>query len=214
MIGSKFSHLTVLNFAGKSKNKSLLYECRCDCGNIVIKRGSHLRRHEVKSCGCYRKDETFINNLKLKLIKHGLSKSSTYASWVAMKSRCLNPNHVHYAKYGGRGIGVCQRWLIFENFLADMGIRPEGMTLDRIKVDGDYCPENCRWANPKQQSRNRNNNHFLTLNGQRCTLSEWSDITGIKKTTIRERLNRGWEVKRALCQSTKGGDADVQASMD
>lgn len=213
MVSSKFGYLTVLRFVSKSKNKSLLYECRCDCGNIVIKRGSHLRRHEVKSCGCYRKSETYINSLKLKLRKHGLSKSPTYASWVAMKYRCLNSNHVAYARYGGRGIKVCQHWLIFENFLADMGKRPAGATLDRINVDGNYCVENCRWASRKQQSRNRGNNHLLAFGGQRRTLAEWSEITGIKKTTIRERLNRGWEVKRTLCQSPKGGDADVQTSM-
>ena len=213
MVGNKFGRLVVLRCAGKSKNNSLLYECRCDCGNIVIKRGSHLRRQEVKSCGCLRKDESYRKTLKLKLQRHGHSRSPTYASWSAMKYRCLNSNHIAYAQYGGRGIKVCQRWLLFDNFLADMGMRPQGKTLDRINVDGDYCAENCRWAYPKQQSRNRKNNRLLTFNSQRRTLTEWSEITGIKKTTIRERLNRGWIVERALCQSTKGGDANVQASM-
>jgi len=210
MINNKFGRLTVLKFAGKSKG-NLLYECRCDCGNIVIKRGSHLRRHEVKSCGCFRKDKAYENIGRPKT--HGQSKTPTYRSWTAMKFRCLNSNHIAYPQYGGRGITVCQRWLRFENFLADMGERPVDMTLDRINVDGDYCAENCRWAYPKDQSRNRRNNHLLTFNGQRRTITEWSEISGIKKTTIRERLNRGWTTKQALCHSMKGGDVNVQTSM-
>lgn len=121
-----------------------------------------------------------------------------------MKDRCLRREHIHYKKYGGRGITVCERWMKFENFLADMGERPAGKTLDRINNDKGYCPENCRWATPKEQSRNTHKNHNLTFNGQTKTITEWAELTGLLKTTIKERLRRGWTIEEVLTVSPKG----------
>ena len=120
--------------------------------------------------------------------------SGTHNSWAAMKRRCFYTSHEHFGSYGGRGITVCERWLLFENFLADMGERPEGCTLERIDPDGDYTPENCRWASQKEQCRNRRNNRLITCAGLTLTLAEWSARTGLDASKISHRLTAGWSV--------------------
>lgn len=127
--------------------------CRCDCGNEVSVRAKDLRSGTTKSCGCYRQSRMQTLGLKH---GHAASRSPTYASWQAMRERCENSHNAAYNKYGGRGIKVCERWLTFENFLADMGERPKGTSIDRFpNRDGDYEPGNCRWATATEQSRNR-----------------------------------------------------------
>ena len=117
-----------------------------------------------------------------------------------MLTRCTNVNDEHYELWGGRGIKVCDRWRTsFKNFYADMGDRPEGLSLDRIDNDGDYEPSNCRWATQKQQQNNRRNNTSLAFNGLTATMSDWADRLGISKVTLCARLTRyGWSVERAL----------------
>ena len=148
----------------------------------------------------------------MKLNKCGLATKypSEYRAYRAMKNRCYNANVDAYPNYGGRGIKVCDRWLGyygFQNFMSDMGPRPESKTkeskratfsLDRIDVDGDYSPENCRWADWGTQENNKTSNIFLELNGEKHTITEWSRKLGIKKTTICARLKRGYSVEKAL----------------
>ena len=157
MSGKRFGRLTVISQRG-SKNSAVCWDCICDCGAIVNVRGSDLRREYTKSCGCMNVELTKERNRSSKKI-HGHSaegkQSRTYASWHAMKLRCQNKNHDSYKNYGGRGIEVCERWEDFKNFLSDMGERPEGKTLDRIDGNDNYRPDNCRWATPLEQSRNR-----------------------------------------------------------
>jgi len=143
----KFGRLTPIKFSGPDKrSRSSLWLCKCDCGNEIITRRSRLINRETTSCGCLR-------------IKHGHNmnnKSSTYNSWASMKQRCKNKNIREYNYYGGRGIKVCDRWLKFENFLEDMGEKPEiHLELDRINNDGNYEPGNCRWTTRSEQNRNR-----------------------------------------------------------
>lgn len=126
------------------------------------------------------------------------SETPTYDSWAHMKGRCLNPNDDRFSSYGGRGITVCERWMLFENFLADMGERPEGLSIDRIDNDGNYEPSNCRWATASQQMNNRRTNHFLEHGGQRKTVTEWSRNLGVSHEVIRTRIRRGWDVDAAL----------------
>lgn len=134
--------------------------------------------------------------------KHGHSPhrgaSPTYRTWSGMIQRCKNPNEPAFNRYGGRGITVCDDWLNFEGFLADMGERPKGKSLDRIDNNGGYCPENCRWATRKEQSNNTRTNRRITYKGKTKTLAEWSRCTGIKPSTLRTRLWRGWSIRRAL----------------
>ncbi len=170
------------------------WKCRCTCGNIRLVQGHHLRNGNTKSCGCYRNEFSEIH-----VTTHGKSKSEIYLTWTGMKDRCSNPSNPKYDRYGGRGIKVCDRWLnSFVNFSADMGKRPSGTTLDRINNNSDYEPSNCRWATRTQQARNKNNNRYFVLNGERKALPDWCELYGISYTCVYARLKRGWNIERAL----------------
>lgn len=129
--------------------------------------------------------------------------SRTYQSWMSMKERCDSPKHKSYEYYGGRGIGYCRRWDKFVNFLDDMGERPAGMTLGRIRHDRDYSPSNCEWQTHAEQANNRRNSRFLSFDGKRQTLQQWADFLGMSAGAIGHRLLAGWSVERALTQPPK-----------
>ncbi|MDE4297182.1 hypothetical protein PXK56_18520 [Phaeobacter gallaeciensis] len=135
-----------------------------------------------------------------------MTNTKAYQAWNSMKQRCMNAKSKDYPRYGGRGIKICDRWLSFENFLADMGEKPRDMTLDRIDNDGDYEPGNCRWASARTQSNNRRSNHCLTYEGKTQTLSEWSRETGIEKATLLNRIKNGWDTKAVLTTSVDYGN--------
>lgn len=124
--------------------------------------------------------------------------SPTYQSWTHMKDRCTNPNFNHYHRYGGRGISFDPLWVTFEAFLADMGERPAGTTLDRRDNDGMYCKDNCQWATRGQQANNRSSNRMVTLGGDTRNLTQWASHYGINRDVVKRREARGWSVKRSL----------------
>lgn len=134
--------------------------------------------------------------------RHGASSggklSPTYISWRGMFPRCYNPKASQYVYYGAKGIKVADRWRDYANFLSDMGERPEGMTLDRIDVNGDYAPGNCRWADGKTQSRNRRDRKYYTHNGQTLLLSDWATTLGVPLHTLQTRLRAGWPFEKVF----------------
>lgn len=131
--------------------------------------------------------------------KHGMRGSPTYKSWQHMKDRCLNPKCKKYKDYGGRGIKVCDDWMSFESFFRDMGLRPDGTTIDRIDTNGDYGPGNCRWATQKTQNNNRRRHTIIKYSGVQMNISQWADGLGIPRTTLINRIHRlGWDHGRAL----------------
>lgn len=155
LTGQRFGRLTVVERGGRTPSgRNVMWRCRCDCGQERTVVSSVLTRGESASCGCLRREAS-----KARATKHGHATgetSRTYNSWACMWQRCTNPEYSQYGRYGGRGISVCERWSSFTAFLADMGERPEGRTLDRINTNGNYEPNNCRWATPKEQTANRN----------------------------------------------------------
>lgn len=148
-VGQRIHRLVILSEA-EAVRSNRRWLCRCDCGTEKVIRSCNLKSQI--SCGCYRRE--FAKTVG-RVQTHGMSYTPTYKSWQCMKSRCLDSNDPHYPDYGGRGIKICKRWLKFENFLEDMGKRPEGKTLDRKNNDKGYSKSNCRWASPKEQANNR-----------------------------------------------------------
>lgn len=194
LTGQKFGRLSVLSREGTASNGKALWRCLCDCGKVSVTNGADLRSGHVTSCGCWRAERNRTSSLS-----HGLHDTGTYRSWGAMHTRCRNENAKSWGDYGGRGISVCERWTSFENFLADMGERPEGMTLDRFpNVNGNYEPGNCRWATKVQQARNTSASVFIEFNGECLTLVEWAIRSGVKQATLSWRLRNGWAPLEAL----------------
>src|ERR1035438_6160644 len=136
-------------------------------------------------------------------IQHGHDmvgrRSPTYSSWAGMRSRCLQPTNKAWYRYGGRGIKICERWMKFDNFLSDMGPKPNGMTLDRFPDNnGDYKPENCRWATYKEQNNNRRDNQLLTVGSMTLSFGAWAVCIGMNGSTLSGRLKHGWSISRAF----------------
>ena len=195
--GNRYGRLKVVRRNGSaSGHGGAAWLCSCECGGSITAKGSILRRGQYKSCGCLR--EEAWKTFGARMTKHGGVGTPEYTSWKKMKDRCLNPKNQYYRNYGGRGIGVCDRWLDFANFQRDMGQRPADMSIDRINNDKGYSPENCRWATRRQQNNNKSSNHRLEFDGMIKTVTEWARHIGIKPKTLFGRLAGGWSINKAL----------------
>lgn len=184
-IGDTFGKLTLIaSSPPTARTNKTVWLCRCECGNIKPIRQSNLRMGSTKSCGCLR-----IAANKT----HGQSKSRINKIWSVMKQRCLNPNNKAYKDYGGRGIKLSERWLKFENFLADVGEQPSRQhSIDRIDNNGHYEKNNVRWATNKEQARNRRNNLLVTINGETKCVTDWSEHFEINRIISFRRIYKGW----------------------
>lgn len=206
LTGQRFFRLTVLGYAGKlGRGQHHFWWCQCSCGTIQSVRQDHLGTRK-ESCGC-----RLTEILKERNTTHNMSYHPVYEIWCGIKKRCLNQRSSGYKHYGERGITICEGWLHFENFLADMGERPTRRhSVERLDNDGNYscghCAE-CRhrgwksngvWATQKHQCNNKRSNRFLTFGNERLTLTQWSRKLGINAATLRDRLKRGWSTSKVL----------------
>lgn len=182
LTGKRFGRLLVIEQSKNSKDNQIMWLCKCDCGKETIVRGQCLTRKTTKSCGCYRK--------KLHAI-HGKYLSVEYTAWHNMKQRCYNKKHPEYPNYGGRGVSICSRWLnSFKNFFADMGLRPSSEhSLDRFpNTNGNYKPDNCRWATDEMQNRNTRRNRWIEKDGIKMVLTDWAKLFGVRSTHLGRSL--------------------------
>lgn len=208
LIGLKFGKLTVIERA-ECKNARTYWRCKCECGNEKIVQGCNLKSGHTKSCGC-----TVIENPPRK--SHGRAGTDIYKTWLHIKQRCYDEKTEQYKNYGGRGITVCDRWRDdFQAFYDDISKLPhfgeKGYSLDRIDNNGNYEPNNVRWATAKEQANNRRTNHLITYNGKTQTIAQWADETGINKYTIRTRLSRGWSAEKIFaCAAYLNGGRKIR----
>ena len=206
MSGAKVGKLTVISRGKNTKQNKAQWLCRCDCGNMTVVSRRHLKDHSTLSCGCLRKEKAKITHTT-----HGMKRTRLYRIWSGVKDRCCNVNSKYWERYGGRGITICDEWLqSFESFYRwsmDNGYSDE-LTIDRIDNDKGYCRENCKWVTYKIQENNRSNNRILECHNEQHTISQWSDITGIKQTVISQRIYNGWTVERALTEKVRRRNAN------
>ncbi|GDY37246.1 hypothetical protein [Acidovorax sp. NB1] len=199
--GQRFGRLLVMARDGKSPNGNARWLCACDCGASTVRASASLRSGVALSCGCLRKERVANANVE-RLYRHGETvggkDTHTYRVWRAMVARCTNPKNDAFQWYGGRGISVCDRWMVFDHFLADMGAAPDGMSIDRTNNNGDYEPNNCRWATKLEQANNTRANVFLEWRGETHTMAQWCRKLGLRVGTVHKRLKMGWSVDRAL----------------
>lgn len=195
--GQRFGKLYVIAFDHSGGVNGLAYwRCICDCGKEVVVRGTCLRTGESRSCGCLAKELSSIRNST-----HNCRNTRLYHIWIDMKQRCMNPNQPDYPRWGGRGITVCESWLkSFDNF-KEWAIEngyTDSLTIDRIDNDGNYCPENCRWATSEDQANNRHNSKLIEFNGEVHSETQWSRLLGGNRNLVHDRLKKGWSIEKAL----------------
>lgn len=198
LTGKRFSRLTVVKYH-HSENGNRYWFCKCDCGNEAVVMTKDLNYGSVKSCGCLM-IETRRKNRSMS-VKHGYShKERLYEIWKNMRRRCHDPSNKRAKSYYLKGITICDEWNDYEEFRAwalANGYRDD-LTIDRIDVNGNYEPSNCRWATAKQQANNCTRNRFITYGGMTKTMSEWADYVGLKYSVLNHRMQRNWPVERAL----------------
>jgi hypothetical protein len=200
--GEVYNRLQIMKEIDKpNKYHRRYFVCLCDCGNTTSVSLNDLRSGHTKSCGCLNRELSSKRYSKL-MLKHGHGKknntSKTYHSWCSMKRRCKCKTLKHYRLYGGRGIKICKRWEKFENFLKDMGERPEGKTIDRIDVNGNYEKNNCRWSTAKQQNLNKQKTIKIMYKNNLFTINELSLQINIPESIIRDRLRLKWSVEKII----------------
>lgn len=187
LAGERFGRLTVTGYSHTSNGKAY-WDCSCDCGGTKKVVSSSLTGGVTRSCGCLHAEATRRANTR-----HGLTGHPVYQTWRRMKSRCENPSNNSYRYYGEQGIGLCEQWQSFPNFYADMAPSyAPGLTIERIDNNRGYSPDNCRWATPAEQARNRSMNHMVTIESETLCLAEQARRYGISINTARWRACRGW----------------------
>lgn len=188
LTGQKFGKLTVIERA-KNRGKVIYWLCKCECGGIIEVQSAHLKNGNTKSCGCMKGNK-----------KHNMSHTRIYKIWKEMRNRCNNKKTNVYKWYGGRGISICSEWDNFNNFQtwAIQNGYNNNLTIDRIDVNGNYEPSNCRWATRKEQANNTTRSIKITINNETHTITEWAKIYNIPAKMIFTRIKRGWDKEEAI----------------
>lgn len=197
LTGQKFGRLTVIKKVENNKQGQIKWLCECDCGNSAVVLGGSLKNGATQSCGCLFKEILIKRNSK-----HKKTNTRLYRIWSRMKACCYNKNVKGYKNYGGRGIKVCDEWLndfmSFYNWAINNGYK-EDLTIDRIDVNSDYCPNNCRWTTKVEQQRNTTKNIFITYSGETHCLKEWSEILNIDYSKLHKRIHYlNWSIEKAF----------------
>ena len=198
LVGQTFTRLAVLSLAATGKG-GRRYLVRCTCGRELTVASGHLRSGRTKSCGCLGAERRAASNTK-----HGHARkgqlTAEYRTWIDMVDRCERPSHISYPHYGARGIRLCEAWRSsFEAFLADVGPKPSSRhSIERIDVNGNYEPSNCRWATRREQARNTRRNLILTIDGVSAILTDWAATSPVSAETIRRRVLKGWDHRTAV----------------
>lgn len=192
--GQKFNRLTAIEPVYKDKNGVWHWKFKCECGNEKVCNSARVKDGNIKSCGCLRKE---------KHITHGMRYTRIYKIYHCMKGRCYYPSNNRYKNYGARGIKICDEWLGKDGFVhfyewAKSNGYNDNLSIDRIDVNGDYKPSNCRWATRTEQANNTTANCYYTYNNETHTVTDWGRMVGIDSETIRARIRRGWTVEDAL----------------
>lgn len=187
-IGEKYGKLLITDIIGRNERDRVVARCQCECGNLHDTEIRYLFSKKLRSCGCTRRN---YKGIRLR------SQERLYTIWFGMKARCYNPNDMNYENYGKRGIKICSEWLqdysLFRTWAYENGYNDK-LTIDRIDVNGDYCPENCRWATWVEQCNNKRQNLKITYHGETHTATEWSRITGIKAQKIMYRYRHNFKL--------------------
>lgn len=197
LVGEKYGRLTVLHrHENNDKYGYVQWMCQCSCGKFIVVNSNNLRTGHTKSCGCYnteKRKENLPDNAT-----HHLSRTRLYRIWTGMMSRCYRPSHKSYSDYGARGIRVCDEWQKPDNFFvwAKKSGYADNLSMDRIEVDGPYCPENCRWATNNEQALNRQNTVFINTEDGLVPLKELAKKKGIPYATVFWRLKNGFSEDR------------------
>ena len=201
MTGEKYGNLVVLergeDYIYSDNRRTTQWLCQCGCGNTLLVSRSALISGNTKSCGCK-------NHCYDKI--HGQCGTKLYHIWQSMKARCYYKKHPEYHNYGGRGIKICDEWKNDFKSFYDWAIKngyKDGLTIDRIDVNGNYEYSNCRWATRKEQSNNRRNNHIIEFIGEKHTIAEWSEITGINEKTLYSRIRNGWSEEDVITKKVR-----------
>lgn len=195
MLGMRFGNLLVIDRA-PNRGTSAAWVCMCDCGKKVMRSGGGLRLGQTSSCGCQRVKKLITRNIRG---TKGTTIHPCYDAWRSMLRRCANPSHSSYKNYGLKGITVCARWRnSFLDFIADMGERPAGFTIERNDSKGNYEPGNCRWATYKEQAANRSNVKLISIKGKKMTIPEACAVFGVNPGTAHSRIKSGWDLLRAV----------------
>lgn len=196
--GKKYGRLLVVEKTNSRARSggAVIWQCLCECGKEKLVSSSSLVSGQTKSCGCLFLETASKKGLLKK--RHGMTNTPTYRSWSGAKHRCQNTKSKKYYLYGARGISVCDRWQSFDNFLNDMGVAPVGHSLDRIDVNGNYEPNNCRWATQQQQQNNRRDNVIISFAGESLTMAMYCRKYGLNEDKVQRRLKHGLTIEEAI----------------